>query len=837
MTLASWMLLADGVTRTFQWRRIQSNDDWIVPVVAGVVLVLFVRWMYRRDAADWPPVVGWMLTGLRTLVILGLLVLYLQPQWRIEHEAQHNSRVLLLVDTSMSMGLADTDSQSFYPGKSRAYQVAAALGESDLLGQLRKTHDVAVLQFNDELDAARVVALAKYPAEPQDESEGEAATGSAEDSPGAESLDAAHAVRRNDEGKDIAWTTFLTPRGNETRLGEALRQLINDESGKPVSAIVVFSDGGQNAGVAPDAAVELAREEDIPIYAVGLGSDKVPSNVRVSNLNVPLRAYPGDKYEVTGEIQADGAAGQTVTVELLSRVPGDDPSRAQPGTGQLEDRQQVVLGEEPVVVRFELTPEQLGRRVLCLRVKGPKDDANPDDDFREGEIEIVDRKNRVLIFAGGPMREYRFLRNMLYRDRTTIVDVLLQTAQAGISQDAHKLLDDFPATPEEMFQYDCVVAFDPDWQDLSQQQIDLLEAWVAEQGGGLVVVAGPVHTGKSVTGWVEDPKMAKIRALYPVQFGRSITMRDESMVLAREPWPLDFTRKGLDARYLWLDDAGTAWASFEGVYGYFPVRGAKMGAETLARYSDPRTAVAGELPVFFAIQFYGSGRVFYIGSAEMWRLRKLDDTYFEKFYTKLIRHVSQGRLLRGSRRGALLVGQDTYRVGDTVEVRAQLTNAQAKPLEAPGVDVQVIRLADHGIQTVRLEPDLTRPGMFAGRFPVLREGEYRLELPIPESADERLVRRIEVAIPNLEKKRPQRNDAILSRIAERTGGRYYVGMAQLLAPTPSPFASLLKDRTRTTIEPEEPDPRWQETWRRWLMIVLCGLLCVEWLTRRLLKLA
>ena len=75
----------------------------------------------------------------------------------------------------------------------------------------------------------------------------------------------------------------------------------------------------------------------------------------------------------------------------------------------------------------------------------------------------------------------------------------------------------------------------------------------------------------------------------------------------------------------------------------------------------------------------------------MWRLRAVDETYFEQFYTKLIRHVSQGRLLRGSSRGVLLVGQDRYMLGNTVEVRAQLTNARLEPLDAPSVNLQVIQ--------------------------------------------------------------------------------------------------------------------------------------------------
>ena len=34
-----------------------------------------------------------------------------------------------------------------------------------------------------------------------------------------------------------------------------------------------------------------------------------------------------------------------------------------------------------------------------------------------------------------------------------------------------------------------------------------------------------------------------------------------------------------------------------------------------------------------------------------------------------------------------------------------------------------------------------------------------------------------------------------------------------------------------------PNPEWEQRWLRWLMLSLCGLLCCEWLIRRLAKLA
>jgi hypothetical protein len=708
----------------------------------------------------------------------------------------------------------------------RSQQIAAGLKESDFLARLRKTHDVAAFEFGEDLKRDRVVTLRKLKWEDL--------------SPGPAGVVAGPALSA-DPSPD--WNKLLAPTGTETRLGQSLRQLIQEERGTPISGIIVFSDGGQNAGISPEAAVELAQEAKIPVFTVGLGSDRQPTNVGVSDLVVPARAYPGDHYTVTGFLQAQGMAGKSVTVQVLSRPAGEGAGAAQSGAGDVVDSRRVTLGGDGEVlpVKFDLVPDAPGRRTVCVRVLAPEGDSNPADKSREADIEIVDRKNHVLLMADGPMRDYQYLRNQLFRDRYTTLDVWLQSGKPGMSQEAKTVLDDFPATRQEMYDYDCVVAFDPNWQALNARQLDLIEKWVGEQGGGLIVVGGPVNTCQGAGGWVHNPGMSTIRRLYPVEFASRMEATEDNVYSSREPWPLVFTREGLDADFLWLADTATAsrqaWETFAGVYSCCPVRGPKPGATVYARYSDPRVVQGGQQPVYFAGQFYGSGRVFYMGSGETWRLRAIDEADFEQFYTKLIRHVSQGRLLRGSSRGVLLVGQDRYMLGNTVEVRAQLTNARLEPLGQPTVNLQVIH-PDGTAQTLALHADTNRAGAYLGQFPALLEGTYRLELPVPESQSERLSRRIQVKVPDLERENARRNDAVLSAIAKNTGGKYYVGMGSAIAVKGQfPLVDQLKDKTTTVILPVATNPQEEQDWLRWAMIVLCGLLCLEWLTRRLLKLA
>lgn len=814
--IGSLALLAqatEGTRTLFEWGRIQSNVDWILPLAAFAGVALWVGLLYRRDAAEFGPWRRWSLVGLRLAAFAGLLLIYLQPQMRTERDVTTNSRALLLVDTSLSMGLEDDQSPSVPGGTSRAQQVIRTLEGTDLLDSLRARHDVSVLRFDEEVRPIATVSKHSAAIPP----------GDADDSTAVIEQSSA----------DVDWASALAPRGTETRLGQSLREVLVTERSAPLSGIVVFTDGGQNAGLGPAAAVQVARDAGVPIFPVGIGSDRQPINVRVSDLVAPARAYPGDSYTVTGYLQSQGLAGRSVVVELVSRDATVEDERA---ASQLERAVDVILGDDGEVtpVRIELTPDEAGRRTLRLRVQAPPADSNPNDNEQQVDIEIIDRKTRVLLFAGGPTREYSFLRTQLHRDESITADVLLQTGLPGMSQEAEEILTDFPSTREEMFRYDAVVAFDPNWQALSPEQIDLLETWVADQAGGLVLVAGPVHTHS----WVQDQGLSKLRDLYPVEFNRRFSLLDDGRFGSKEPWPIQFTREGRDAEFLWIEDSAVrsqqAWDAFPGVYGYYEVRGPKPGATVYGYYSDPRAGQGSDRAVYLCGQFYGSGRVFYAGSGEIWRLRALDEAYFERYYTKLLRHVSQGRLLRGSSRGVLLVERDRYLLGQTVAVRAQVTDAQLEPLDAPQLPLQVV-LPDNTTQTIQLAPDPRRVGTYSGQFSARQEGNYRLELPVPESDDERLTRRVQVRVPDLERENPQRNDALLSEIAEATGGRYFRGLDEALGRGGTePLAALLKDQSKTLPVSDAPQPLWDN---RWFLFAICGFLCLEWFVRRISKLA
>lgn len=646
-------------------------------------------------------------------------------------------------------------------------------------------------------------------------------------------------------GQQVDWRELLAPRAQETRLGDAVQYAVLQERGGPISGIIVISDGQSNAGTAPAAATAVAQEAGIPIHTIAVGSDRPPTNVRVVDVEAPPRVYPGDRFEIKGYLQAFHIQGRSVAVRLTSQAVDGD------GSTTTEDEKTVVLGDDGATqpVTFDLEPPPVGKRRYILTVQPPAEDRNDADNSKSATVDVVDQRNRVLILAGGPSREYQFVRNLLYRDRDTTSLVLLQSGEPGISQEGDELLFDFPRTEEELFSIDCILAFDPDWLRLDEQQIRLLERWVSEEAGGLLVVAGPVYTAEwSRMRRGRDARVDLLKALYPVQF---ISEGASSMELGRlggdEPWPLQFTRDGLNEKFLWLDDDPVrneaAWASFPGVYGYFAVRDVKKGARVYAYFSDPREqSLDKQLPIYWAGHFYGAGRVFFAASGEMWRLRALDEAYFNRFYTKLIRWLSQGRLLRGSRRGMLLVDKERCFIGDHVVVNAVMTDAQRRPLDTPTLDVVLIA-PDGSRQTLtlrRVEQSL-RGGEYQEQFLARQEGDYRLELAPPGSVDELLTVDIHCSSSAAETRSVVRNDALLREMAQRTRGAAYQSLDQAFsddtAQTSGNVFAGLPPQDQETRLPGTPDRDFKRRLSAWLMGLIAGALSLEWLIRRLNRLA
>jgi hypothetical protein len=809
----------DGLRHRLTSRLVEQWGEWWqmpAAMTAAAAIVGIVVWLSRRDTVEHGPLLRAVLVLLRLAAVAAILVAMLDIERISEHEVTLPSRVAVIVDSSASMAITD---EAAGATTSRSHLGLGMLDEGGLLSALRQRHEVSLWRCDADAEPVALLPLT-VAAEP-------------EPAPAA----------ATDE-LQTQWRESLAPIGVETRLGEALARVLEREPAGTLAGVVVITDGGNNAGIDPPAAAARLARAGVRIEAIGVGSETLPANVRVADILVPARVFPGDGFAVTAYLQAQGLEGQRVRVELRE-LPASDatPSATEQPTsgGRLVDTLDAMLAAdgELAAIRFDVPGLRApGSRTLVVRVVPPPEDRTPADDVAAAVIEVVDRVTNVLVMAGGPGREYQFMRNVLHRDASFEVDVLLGTASPGISQDARKIVDGFPPSDEALAAYDAIVAIDFDWQSLEPAAIPRLERWVARQAGGLFLVAGGIH----MDAWLGDPGGSALRGLFPVELRRpgqvSVSGRG-----VEEPMPLEFTRDGSDAEFLWLaptrDASQVIWSEFPGVYSCHPATEAKPGATVYARVAKPGATAGEPRQIYVAGQFYGAGSVLYAGSGELWRLRSVADGAYERLVAQLVRHVSQGRLAQGGRRAKLLVDRDRHPVGGTVQVRVVVADEALLAASAgrPPVCRAVGPDGEASVVPLVAEPD--RPGTLVGSFVATREGSWRVEVEaMPGLGDERLERRLQVQLPDRELARPRLDRPLLEQLASITGGTATFPSSGAWKPSDS--ASLvekLPDRSRREFETGVADMTFKRQLNTALLAIGCTCLCFEWILRRLAKLA
>jgi hypothetical protein len=359
----------------------------------------------------------------------------------------------------------------------------------------------------------------------------------------------------------------------------------------------------------------------------------------------------------------------------------------------------------------------------------------------------------------------------------------------------------------------------------------------------MIYVAGDVYTSElsTIANTPDSPEAQEYKPvldLLPVHLalgGFDIV----STISSDKGFPIEFTKDGEQAGFLQLEDdpegSKMVWNRFPGIYRCYPTAGAKPAATVYAHSSDPRFLSKDGQPILLASQFYGAGRVLYLGSAELWRIRGISDEYFDRFFIRAIREVAQGRMKQGNQRLLLMPERKNYYLRQTVRVRARVFDRQLNPLQAPNVTMRVFEPDGREmVPAIKLLKDPNRAGEYVQDFVVTQRGPYRLELVDPEdpeavSASSVETEEIEVTVPRLESENTQQNVKYLRDLVVDTSGDYVPPeTAAEIVPT------LLPDVGEQVAVDISSRPLWDKAW---VMYVLIGLLSLEWLTRKLLKLA
>jgi hypothetical protein len=283
---------------------------------------------------------------------------------------------------------------------------------------------------------------------------------------------------------------------------------------------------------------------------------------------------------------------------------------------------------------------------------------------------------RVLLFADGPTRDYQFVRTLFVnqvKSKQAELSICLQAGTPEAVQDVppERLLKQFPTRSGEeknedsadrygnLASYNVLIAFDPDWSRLTEEQGRLLEKWAATEGHGLIHVAGPINTLQLARpGLARQTKL--IRDLLPVLLDDNrLVERDAGKALPLAfPAPEKFLRledeEGNAPLAGWseffFDKQRDDWQKTEdpplrGFYSAYPVKSVKPDAVVIAAVRDPKARIAPaggkpqDLPYLVAMR-YGKGRTVYLGSGETWRLRQFRASFHERFWGGLARYAA-----------------------------------------------------------------------------------------------------------------------------------------------------------------------------------------------------
>ena len=147
--------------------------------------------------------------------------------------------------------------------------------------------------------------------------------------------------------------------------------------------------------------------------------------------------------------------------------------------------------------------------------------------------------------------------------------------------------------------------------------------------------------------------------------------------------------------------------------------------------------------------------------------------------------------------------------------------------------------------------DGSQPGVYTGQFPVQVPGQYAIQLQLGGLAsDEVLTASIDAKIPAREMQQSERNDALLRQLAVDTGGNYWTGVAAAMQPADEQVAgpqaatvdnldlvTRIAPQDQVAYLPGATDQVFQLRWLGWLMAWIAGALSLEWLARRLHRLA
>lgn len=715
---------------------------------AIALAILGLAWLAYRRAR--PALASWQhlaLVALRATTLAAIVLVLLRPV-RIEPRPESGGLVPVLVDASASMSLTDGGQRS------RA-DLALEIVRSRVVPALQPHTVPQVYTFGERLapldpDATTIAAVARA-----------------------------------------------------SRLGEALGELRDRLAGRRLAGVVVVSDGA----VEVDAAATAAAA---PVIAIPVGADALANDREVYGVSIGDARVQASLVDVTALVVVRGPSREPFDVTLSQNAQPVGVRRVTPSPDGAAAR-----------VVFRVAPARETATLYTVAAAAADGEWTTANNRQSVLAPPAGPQRRVLLVEGAPGHEHSFLKRSLEDDPGLTVDAIVRKGEndrgeatfyvQAAADRAPSLLTGFPATRAALFAYDAVLLANVDAAMLPASSLGLIAEFVAERGGGLVVLGARSFDAGGLARTLLSP-------LLPVEPGDRAGGAVRVARGPREPYRVALTEDGDRHPVMRLrataSETRVAWDAVPALASTAALGDPRPGASVLALTSSP-----GGVPrPLVAVQRYGRGRVLQFGGEASWRWRMMlasDDATYDTFWRQAIRWTGADAV------GPVSVTATTAG-GHRVRVVADVRDADF----APATDAQVrLRVADPAGRDADLAASRDQTtGLVSATFDAAVSGVHRVSVEARRGATPLGSGDAWVLVGGADTEfvDPRRVPDALRALATATGGR----LAE-----PEGAADAVRRLGAAGTSPGELVQReaWHSPWT-WLGVVL--LLGAEWTLRR-----
>ena len=639
----------------------------------------------------------------------------------------------------------------------------------------------------------------------------------------------------------ISDTNDLDMTGPASGLYTALETLSQRYRGRPLAGVVLLSDGN------PTDVPNETWSSDVPVFPVVIGQTTPPRDLAVTNVTVTQTAFEDAPVTVTADVSVVGYAGKSVIV-TVSDMDGNAVS---------QESWDVQMNDAKQVCRFQLRPEQTGvvfygvniTEVVKNQTLAPSVEATEANNQRTVMVDRGEGPYHILYVSGRPNWEFKFLRraleedpqvrlvglirvakrepkydwrgrageqtNPLYRGYDTDDETLAEQYDQPVlvrlnTRDQDELSDGFPSTAEALYLYHAIILDDVDASFFTQEQMELIRKFVAERGGGFMMLGGNESLERG------DYQRTPMSAVLPVYLDGVMSTSTSAPV----QWSL--TREGWLEPWARLRDNEQAekdrLADMPRFRVINQVGRAKPGSRTVAAANEQAPAMV--------VRSYGRGRsaVLSVGDVWRWGLSRPDLTVDrDKFWRQTLRWL----VADVPERLDLEIVQDADQPDQAVVIKVQTRNEDFSPLDNVQVSLEVSQQGQEPV-TLQAEPDMQDRGIYRALYRPRSSGAYTAKAMIAEG--EELLGTVQagwtVDFEASEFQSVQVNQGLLEELAQRSGGQV------IAAKDLKSFVKNLPART-VPITETQVRPLWDLPGVLPLLFgVVLVCLAVEWTLRR-----